>query len=112
MEHKQNSHISLSRRKLLKCGLYGGLSAAVPGSLWLKGCGKWRSRKKPNVILISIDTTRNDHCSVSGYQRDTTPNLRLLARQGTTFTAAYSPSAQTCPSHATMLTALYPMEHR
>ena len=112
MENKQNSHISLSRRKLLKCGLYGGLSAALSSNLWISGCGKSSRRKAPNVILISIDTTRSDHCSACGYQRDTTPNLRLLAKQGTSFTTAYSPSAATGPSHATMLTALYPMEHR
>ncbi|MHC4158932.1 MAG: sulfatase family protein [Planctomycetota bacterium] len=104
MEHKQNSHKGLNRRKVLKYGLYGGL--------WLKGCGKWHSRKKPNVILISIDTTRNDHCSVSAYQHDTTANLNILAKEGTSFTTAYAPSAATGPSHATMFTALYPMEHR
>jgi len=112
INRKQNPNNSLSRRKLLKCGLYGGLSAALSSSLWISGCDKSRRRKAPNVILISIDTTRSDHCSACGYRRDTTPNLRPFAKQGTSFTTAYSPSATTGPSHATMLTALYPMEHR
>ncbi len=112
INRKQNPNNSLSRRKLLKCGLYGGLSTALSSSLWISGCRKSRRKKAPNVILISIDTARSDHCSACGYQRDTTPNLHLLAKQGTSFTTAYSPSATTGPSHATMLTALYPMEHR
>ena len=35
-----------------------------------------------NVVLISIDTLRDDHCSFSGYARPTTPQLELLAAQG------------------------------
>lgn len=112
INRKQNPNNSLSRRKLLKCGLYGGLSAALSSSLWISGCDKSRRRKAPNVILISIDTARSDHCSACGYRRDTTPNLRPFAKQGTSFATAYSPSATTAPSHATMFTALYPMEHR
>ena len=45
----------------------------------------WNNRSEaeattmPNIILISIDTTRRDHCSVYGYQHNTTPNLRGFA---------------------------------
>ncbi|UCE99003.1 MAG: sulfatase [Planctomycetota bacterium] len=112
IKRKQNPNNSLSRRNVLKCGLYAGLSVTLPSSLWLSGCRKKQQRKAPNVILISIDTARSDHCSACGYRRDTTPNLRAFAKQGTSFTTAYAPSAATGPSHATMLTALYPMEHR
>ena len=66
---------------------------------------------KPNVILISIDTLRWDHCSAYGYERNTTPTLKKLANQGVSFAAAYSPTSSTCPSHATMFTSLYPITH-
>ncbi len=67
---------------------------------------------RPNLLLISMDTTRADHLSAYGYERDTTPNLRELARQGARFDAAYAPSATTGPSHASLFTSLYPMTHR
>lgn len=66
----------------------------------------------PNIVLITMDTTRRDHCSVYGYTRDTTPNLRALAQAGALFDMAYAPMATTGPSHATMLTSLYPVAHR
>lgn len=65
----------------------------------------------PNIIMISIDTLRRDHCSVYGYQYDTTPNLQAFAKQGTTFDLAYAPSSTTAISHATMFTGLYPISH-
>ena len=73
--------------------------------------GREGSRKKPNAILISIDTLRWDHCSVYGYKWDTTPTLRAFAKCGVLFESAYAPTSSTCPSHATMFTSLYPITH-
>lgn len=64
-----------------------------------------------NVLLITIDTLRNDHCSVSGYARRTTPRLEALAREGARLALAYAPCATTGPSHASMFTSLYPITH-
>ena len=66
----------------------------------------------PNVVLISIDTLRRDHCSVHGYSLPTTPVMRELGKQGAVFDLAYAPIATTAPSHATMLTGYYPLAHR
>ncbi len=65
----------------------------------------------PNVILITIDTIRTDHCSTYGYERVTTPTLSRVAEAGVLFRNAYAPMATTGPSHATMLTSLYPRTH-
>jgi arylsulfatase A-like enzyme len=111
MRHKKNLHSRLTRRDILKYGLYGSLSAGLSGSLWLSGCAKRQREKKPNIIFISIDTTRRDRCSVYGYERDTTPNLRLFAEQGATLDLAYAPAPTTGPSHATMFTSLYIIAH-
>lgn len=70
------------------------------------------SPDKPNVILITLDTVRADHLSLYGYQRDTTPNLRRLARQATVYTHAISPGDMTLSSHASMFTGLYPSWHK
>lgn len=65
----------------------------------------------PNVVLISIDTLRWDHCTVYGYKPNTTPTLKRVAKAGVCFESAYAPASSTCPSHATMLTSLYPITH-
>ncbi|MHC4746895.1 MAG: sulfatase family protein [Planctomycetota bacterium] len=102
----------LSRREVLKYGLYGGLSTALSSSLWVSGCSKSKGKNRPNVLFISIDTLRRDHCSLYGYKLNTTPNLRAFAGQSAIFDLAYSPTATTAPSHATMFTSLYPITHR
>jgi len=66
---------------------------------------------RTNVLLVSIDTLRDDHCSVSGYALPTTPGLERLAAQGTRIELAYAPTATTGPTHASILTSLYPIAH-
>jgi len=62
----------------------------------------------PNVILITLDTTRADRMGFLGSDRGLTPNLDELAKQGVVFTRAYSHVPLTPPSHATILTGTYP----
>lgn len=64
--------------------------------------------KQPNLLLVTLDTVRADHTSVYGYFRKTTPTLELLATQGALLQKAYAPMATTGPSHASLLTGLYP----
>ncbi|MBU0753660.1 MAG: sulfatase-like hydrolase/transferase [Planctomycetes bacterium] len=86
------------------------LMALTLAAVLLNGCA--RKETGPNVLLISIDTTRADHCSLNGYERDTTPNLKKLATEGTRFAQVYAPTSTTGPSHATLFTSLYPLTHR
>lgn len=65
----------------------------------------------PNILVIVIDTLRADHLSGYGYGRQTSPNLDILASQGVLFENAIAPSSWTLPSHASMLTGLYPHQH-
>ncbi len=67
--------------------------------------------KKPNIILISIDTLRADHVSCYGHYRKTTPNLDQIAAHGIRFKNAFSTAVWTPPAHASMLTGLYPSQH-
>lgn len=66
---------------------------------------------RPNVILISIDTLRADRLGYNGYKRSITPNIDRLAREGTVFKCAISQSPWTLPSHASIMTSLYPSLH-
>jgi len=115
MKQKQHLRNGLTRRCLLKCGFCGGMAAGLSSAFALGGCGKPPRTDKagsPNVLLISLDTVRRDHCSIYGYERATTPNLAVFAEQGTSFDLAYAPSSTTAPTHATVFTGLYPVAHR
>jgi arylsulfatase A-like enzyme len=65
-----------------------------------------------NVILVSIDTLRADHLGCYGYQKNTSPNLDMLAADSILFERCYSHSPLTLPSHMSMLTSLYPVSHQ
>jgi arylsulfatase A-like enzyme len=67
-------------------------------------------QNSPNVLIIIVDTLRADHLSTYGYTRDTSPYLTHLAQQGVLFENAIAPSSWTLPSHASMMTGLYPRE--
>jgi arylsulfatase A-like enzyme/cytochrome c-type biogenesis protein CcmH/NrfG len=66
----------------------------------------------PNVILITLDTTRADRMGFLGSKHGLTPNLDALARQSVVFTHAYSQVPLTTASHATVLTGTYPQFHQ
>jgi arylsulfatase A-like enzyme/Flp pilus assembly protein TadD len=68
--------------------------------------------KPPNIILITLDTTRADRMGFLGSTRGLTPNLDALAKQSVVFTRAYSQFPLTPPSHATILSGTYPQFHR
>ncbi|MBI2677863.1 MAG: sulfatase-like hydrolase/transferase [Candidatus Koribacter versatilis] len=65
----------------------------------------------PNIILITLDTTRADRMGFLGSTRGLTPNLDALARQSVVFEHAYSQAPLTTASHATILTGTYPQYH-
>lgn len=76
------------------------------------GAGEVRSHdRRPNVLMISIDTVRADHLSTYGYARPTSPRLTALAEEGARVRVAYAPSATTGPTHASLFTALPPIAH-
>jgi len=64
------------------------------------------------VVLVSIDTLRADHLGVYGHERFTSPVIDAVAAEGTVFDDASATAPWTLPSHASMLTGLYPRRHR
>ncbi|HSZ63107.1 MAG TPA: sulfatase-like hydrolase/transferase [Terriglobales bacterium] len=69
-------------------------------------------QKSPNILLITLDTTRADRMGFLGSKRGLTPNLDALARDSAVFTHAYSQAPLTPTSHATILTGTYPQFHQ
>jgi choline-sulfatase len=66
---------------------------------------------KPNVVLITLDTTRADHLGCYGYGGARTPNLDGLARDGVLFSQAASVAPLTQPAHSSIMTGMYPTHH-
>lgn len=66
---------------------------------------------KPNILLITIETLRADHVGLTGYHRNTTPNLDRVARQGAFFRQAIAQAPFTLPSLASVMTGLTPPAH-
>ncbi len=60
-----------------------------------------------NVILISIDSMRYDSLEFEA----SLPTLSFLAEKGAFFTTTIVQAPFTAPSHASMLTGLYPFHH-
>lgn len=65
----------------------------------------------PNVVLVTLDTTRADHLGLYGYFRDTSPRLDAFAAEAIVVERALAPMATTLPSHTSILTARAPLEH-
>ncbi|MFN0151366.1 MAG: sulfatase-like hydrolase/transferase [bacterium] len=64
-----------------------------------------------NLLFISLDTVRRDHLGTYGYAAAETPNIDALAERGFQFENAITPVPITLPSHASMMTGLYPPRH-
>lgn len=65
----------------------------------------------PNIVLLVLDTLRRDHCSIHGYERDTTPFLDSFGEENSYSGNAYANSCWSVPSHASLMTGRYPFEH-
>src|SRR5664279_2389754 len=94
---------------VIRCLLF---AAALTASAWAAPQTRGPSPKLPNIILITLDTTRADRMGFLGSPRGLTPNLDALAKQSAVFTRAYAQVPLTPPSHATILTGTYPQFHQ
>jgi arylsulfatase A-like enzyme/Flp pilus assembly protein TadD len=97
--------MQLARRLLLVLSLALGASGANSPKT---ASAPSPSTKSPNIILITLDTTRADRMGFLGSERGLTPNLDALAKQSVVFTRAYAQVPLTTPSHAALLTGTYP----
>jgi arylsulfatase A-like enzyme/tetratricopeptide (TPR) repeat protein len=80
--------------------------AARVAALWSE-----RGVAKPNVLLITLDTTRADHLACYGYPGVATPNLDAIAGRGVLFEQAATATPLTLPAHSTIMTGMYPTYH-
>ncbi len=92
---------------MLRCALMLAVAASVAGCRDSSGSGTDR----PDVLIVTLDTTRADHLGCYGYPQPTSPNLDRVFAGGLRFDRAWTPVPLTLPAHASLLTALLPPEH-
>lgn len=61
-----------------------------------------------NLILVTLDTTRDDRLGCYGRSNAGTPWLDALAARGLLFRRAYTPVPLTLPAHISIFTGMYP----
>jgi choline-sulfatase len=93
------------------------LAALVLASLLAAACGSDRppahvveSRPPSSILLVTLDTTRADAIGPEARGVET-PAFDAVAARGVRFRQAYATTPETLPSHASMLTGLYPGGH-
>lgn len=94
-----------------------GLAAAAAAGWLFRGLAArfpWTGRpsaRGADVLLITIDTLRHDAPGFAGNRRVATPHLDRLAAAGRVFPDTHAHNVVTLPSHANILTGLYPHQH-
>jgi arylsulfatase A-like enzyme len=89
---------------------------AIPGGKWIhermiEARLPAAASGSPNVLVIVVDTLRADHLSAYGYSRPTSPQIDRIAKQGAMFENAIAPCSWSLPSHGSLITGRYPLEH-
>jgi len=70
-----------------------------------------RGGRRPDVLLISLDTLRADALGCYGNPRPTSPTIDGLADRGVRFARCYAPAPHTAPSHVSLFSGLLPAAH-
>ena len=76
----------------------------------LLSCARTEDRR-PDVIIVSVDTLRADHLGFMGYAGARTPHMDAIASAGRVFSRATTPFPRTTPALASLLTGLRPEHH-
>ncbi len=69
-------------------------------------------KRPPNLLFLLTDEQRSDTLAAYGNSRIECPNLDALARRSTVFDRAYVAQPVCTPSRASLMTGLYPHQHR
>ncbi len=87
--------------------------AALSASMWcMVACREGDSAAvAKHLVVVSIDTLRPDMLGAYGYDRPSSPNLDEFAASGVLFENAATVAPWTLPSHASLITGLYPRHH-
>jgi len=68
------------------------------------GLSRAEATERPNIVMVSIDSLRADHCGFLGDTRGLTPTMDRLAAEGVAYENAIAPGPQTFSSMPTIFT--------
>ena len=88
-------------------GACGSKEPANMGQLFKSG-----QAKGFNILLVTLDTVRQDRLGCYGYVKASTPTIDHLAAEGVQYYDAVASVPQTLLSHATIMTGQSPINHR
>ena len=72
----------------------------------------WRpTKRRPNILIVSVDTLRADRLGSYGYAQAQTPVLDGLAARGLRFAQATTVAPLTLPAHSSLFTGTFPTFH-
>jgi len=115
---RPTARTGIAGRWALVLGIVVALVAAAGLAKFISGSrdgaarpGPVASTQPPDILLITLDTTRADRLGSYGYAGAATGNLDRLARDGVRFDRALSPVPLTLPAHASLLTGREPFHH-
>ncbi|MBW9205334.1 sulfatase [Mumia sp. zg.B17] len=98
-----------TRRTVLRGIAAGALTLTVaPSAVTRADAVTWRRRRRPNVLVISIDDLGWDEIGCCGTSFNETPHIDRLAREGLRFESAYAAASLCSPTRAALVTGLYP----
>ena len=86
-------------------------AARIALGLLLALCACGMGTSTPNIVFVTLDTTRADHLGLYGYFRDTSPALDAFGRRAIVFERSIVPMATTLPTHTSLFTSTQPLEH-
>jgi arylsulfatase A-like enzyme len=97
--------LNIARRSLV-------LAIVLSCAFVLTDCGRHeRPTGRPNVLLVTLDTTRFDRVGAYGTTPSLTPVFDRVAAEGVLFTSAWTVTPLTTPAHTSVMTGLYPQAH-
>jgi arylsulfatase A-like enzyme len=96
----------VTRKRLISTA---GIAALGAIAIAVAAVMMWnKSAPPPNVVVIIIDTLRQDKLSAYGFPEETSPEIDRMAAQGVRFDRVIAQSSWTRPSIGSMLTSHYP----
>jgi arylsulfatase A-like enzyme/Flp pilus assembly protein TadD len=105
------SFVVISSRARLAWGAIAIFAAAACGRPADRALASPGALRGANVLLITIDTLRQDRVGAYGNRSGLTPTIDRLAAAGVRYAHAFSPAPLTLPAHASILTGLLPRRH-
>lgn len=102
--HMAGTVLLLSGLTIMAAAIYDSQGLATPHKLN-------KDAKRPNVILIGLDSLRPDFTHFYGNNNIQTPNIDAFLQSSTHLTQAYTPLARTFPAWISILTGKYPKHH-